>query len=71
MVEPNDCEKAIADRLASLVQAGHSPEQVALAALDAACGFLTAVRGPLWLAEQLESIARGLVAEAEPTRSKH
>jgi hypothetical protein len=73
MAEPTELEKAIADTLASLVQAGHSPEEVALAALDAACGFLTAARGPLWVAEQLEAIARGLVgmANAEPRQSKH
>jgi hypothetical protein len=60
-----DLEKAIADRLATLVQAGHDPEQVALAALDMACGVLSAARGPLWLAQQLEAIARGLVAMSE------
>jgi hypothetical protein len=42
------------------IEAGHDPEQVALAALDMACGALSAARGPLWLAEQLETIARGL-----------
>jgi hypothetical protein len=73
MAEPTELEKAIGERLASLVQAGHSPEEVALAALDAACGFLSAARGPLWVAEQLEAIARGLVtvANAEPGQSKH
>jgi hypothetical protein len=69
-VEPTPLQTAIGDTLARLVQAGHSPEEVALAALDAACGFLSAARGPLWVAEQLEAIARGLV-NAEPGHSKH
>jgi hypothetical protein len=59
-------EKALAEKFAGLVKAGHNPEEVALAALDAACGFLSAARGPLWLAEQLDAIARGLVRAAEP-----
>jgi hypothetical protein len=72
-VEPNELEKALADKCAALVKAGHDPEQVALAALDMACGALSAARGPLWLAEQLETIARGLVSmtEAEPGPRKH
>jgi hypothetical protein len=41
-VEPNELEKALADKCAALVKAGHDPEQVALAALDMACG----ARGP-------------------------
>jgi hypothetical protein len=71
--EPNELEKQLADRFATLVKAGHDPEQVALAALDMACGALSAARGPLWLAEQLEAIARGLVsmAQAPPGVSAH
>ena len=30
-VEPNELEKALADKCAALVKAGHDPEQVALA----------------------------------------
>jgi hypothetical protein len=58
---------------ATLVKAGHDPEQVALAALDMACGALSAARGPLWLAEHLEAIARGLVSmsQAPPGVSAH
>ena len=70
-IQPTDLEKTLGDSMAALVKAGHNPEQVALAALDAACGFLAAARGPLWLAEQLEAIARGLVSmpEAKPGRT--
>jgi hypothetical protein len=63
--ERSELEKQLADKFATLVKAGHDPEQVALAALDMACGALSAVRGPLWLAEQLEIIARGLVSMAQ------
>jgi hypothetical protein len=70
--EPNELEMRLADEFAALVKAGHDPEQVALAALDMACGALSAARGPLWLAEQLEAIARGLVgAQAPPGVSAH
>jgi hypothetical protein len=71
MVEPTDLEKALAEKFATLVKAGHDPEQVALAALDMACGALSATRGPLWLAEQLEAIARGLVSGAEVPSTAH
>ena len=68
-VEPNELEKALADKCAALVKAGHDPEQVALAALDMACGALSAARGPLWLAEQLETIRSTCMARGPTTRS--
>jgi hypothetical protein len=73
MVMPDELEKELATSFATLVKAGHDPEQVALTALDMACGALSAARGSLWLAGQLETIARGLVsmAEAEPGPRKH
>ena len=72
-VDPTPLQTAIGERLATLVEAGHDPEQVALAALDAACGFLCAARGPQWLAERLEIIARGLTGmlEAPSGHSTH
>ena len=71
--EPTELEKQLADKFAMLVKAGHDPEQVALSALDMACGALSAARGPLWLAEQLQTIARGLVsmAQVSPGASAH
>jgi hypothetical protein len=45
--EPNELEKQLASKFAALVKAGHDPEQIALAALDMACGALSAARGPL------------------------
>jgi hypothetical protein len=46
--EPNELEKQLANEFAKLVKAGHDPEQVALTALDMACGALSAARGHLW-----------------------
>ena len=63
--EPNELEKQLANEFAKLVKAGHDPEQVALTAFDMACGALSAARGHLWLAEQLEAIARGLVSAVQ------
>jgi hypothetical protein len=63
--EPSDLEKQLADKFAMLVKVGHDPEQVALSALDMVCGAPCAARGPLWLAEQLQTIARGLVSMAQ------
>jgi hypothetical protein len=73
MAEPNELETQLANDFAKLVKAGHDPEQVALTALDMACGALSAARGNLWLAEQLEAIARGLVStmQAPPGLTAH
>ena len=63
MAEPNELETQLANDFAKLVKAGHDPEQVALTALDMACGALSAARGHLWLA----AIAHGLVSAVQTT----